>query len=360
MPSVIYLASEVDKNGQPIPILMFGAGYDPQNDEPLSEVSESTQGRGIYLVNAETGELLWSATRNSDEHLTHPDLRHSVPMTPLAVDANTDNLTDRIYFGDVGGQLWRADLIGQPSNWTLVKIASLGSQTDATKNRRFFSTPSMTHTFLPGTQVPVDMLTIGSGNRAKLKSDLLTEDRLFVINDLRILSRALKQEDVTPLTNDDFLLISESSDEIPANDGSKKGWSFDPSSAGEKFLNEAIVVDGKLLFNSFVANQNLDVNEQECSVSGSIGRAFEYQFPLFINQNSQLTKSEKENAIPTESKVCDCREDSSETELTVVSHGSESIDISGGIFPAVKPFNNQPESGNPLGKRQTFIRTGTD
>lgn len=46
----------------------------------------------------------------TDASLTHSEMRYPVPSAIALLDSNGDNATDRLCFGDLGGQVWRVDL----------------------------------------------------------------------------------------------------------------------------------------------------------------------------------------------------------------------------------------------------------
>ena len=107
------------------------------NSESCTDKSKA-QGNAVYMVqvgevekdeenNEETvktstdnGKLLWWASQGGSnagtnrvktlQHSTDPHLKHSIVTQVRAIDRNYDGLTDHIYFADLGGQVWRADI----------------------------------------------------------------------------------------------------------------------------------------------------------------------------------------------------------------------------------------------------------
>jgi type IV pilus assembly protein PilY1 len=46
-------------------------------------------------------------------------MNFSLAANPTAVDLNNDGFVDRVYIGDVAGQVWKFDVTnGTPANWT--------------------------------------------------------------------------------------------------------------------------------------------------------------------------------------------------------------------------------------------------
>ncbi|WP_104500026.1 pilus assembly protein [Acinetobacter indicus] len=85
------------------------AGYEKYNYKQDNEI-----GAGVYMFDADNGELLWYASKTeasgSVEHTEHDDLQYSVVSEIKTVDRNNDGVVDHLYFGDLAGQAFRVDL----------------------------------------------------------------------------------------------------------------------------------------------------------------------------------------------------------------------------------------------------------
>lgn len=107
--------------------LIFGGGYDTGventaaypavDNKVVTKNNPGSSGNAIFMVDAETGARLWWASSgtatdgngdNSDLQLA--DMNYPIPSDLALLDSNGDNAIDRIYVGDLGGQLWRIDL----------------------------------------------------------------------------------------------------------------------------------------------------------------------------------------------------------------------------------------------------------
>ena len=80
-------------------------------DGPLDarlEVADS--GTTLRLVQAQTGELLWSGGTESSAQQQLFDAASRFAGSYVALDTDTDGLHDRIYAGDLAGRLWRVEL----------------------------------------------------------------------------------------------------------------------------------------------------------------------------------------------------------------------------------------------------------
>ena len=113
----------------PTPAIMFAGGYDMNKDSRGAVGTDDSEGNAIYVVNAETGDLIWKAIRGSGGSgstvFEHPRLTDSIPSTLSVGDTDGDGFTDRIVVGDTGGNVWRADIHGKDtSRWKLTQLAS--------------------------------------------------------------------------------------------------------------------------------------------------------------------------------------------------------------------------------------------
>jgi len=93
-------------------------------------------------------------------------MTYAIPSDVAALDRNNDGYVDRLYVGDTGGQLWRADINdADPANWTVNKLASVGFAANGTvaARRKFLYSPDVVY----GSDVngAFDAVLIGSGDR---------------------------------------------------------------------------------------------------------------------------------------------------------------------------------------------------
>lgn len=106
-------------NGQRKLVMFVGGGYD-EGYETSNYQQDNGAGAGVYMFDAETGDLLWWASNNSvtggtvQKHSATSDdndsLKYSVVSRINAIDRNNDGLIDALYFGDLAGQAFRIDL----------------------------------------------------------------------------------------------------------------------------------------------------------------------------------------------------------------------------------------------------------
>ncbi len=189
-------------DGKKRKVLIFGGGYDPKEDN-YSVRTTHEQGNAIYMVDAETGSLLWSASPDSAVSLRLSDMKSGIVGNIVTVDDDSDGDVDILYAADLGGRLWRIDFLpGASSSGSFAQgglIADLGTDGSRANNVRFFTSPDVVYSeygvvwqtdAATGKTVSVEgegryQIALGSGYRAHpLNED--ANDFFYVINDYAI------------------------------------------------------------------------------------------------------------------------------------------------------------------------------
>jgi type IV pilus assembly protein PilY1 len=130
-------------------VAFFGGGYDtPQNN---------SSGKAFFVIDLATGSKLWeyynSASTNDRQYMNF-----SLAANPAVVDTDGDGYINRVYIGDVGGQMWKFDVSaaatvasGLVTNWTGKRFfAAASSQTNPPATGEYYptqaiyATPTMT------------------------------------------------------------------------------------------------------------------------------------------------------------------------------------------------------------------------
>ena len=263
----------------PVPVVIFGAGYaTTQDTEPAGA---DAMGRGIYIVDAETGALVWRATYGassacsaagvSPATCTVLGMNYSVPADITLMDSDYDGFIDRLYAVDVGGNVWRVDLQRSsvnytPDYWRVNKVASLGGT--CCPLRKFFYPADVVHA---GTY---DAVLVGSGDR---EHPLYTNDaadkqnRLFMLKDLT----GNDGSGLTTITKDKLFekttANTYSATAVPyggAGHSPNKGYFIDLLD-GEKVVNAPLTVAGYTYFGT-----NQPTSSATCSANLGVARGY--------------------------------------------------------------------------------------
>ncbi|MGP9801926.1 pilus assembly protein [Rheinheimera sp. NSM] len=285
-PNVAYIETQGDK-----PVLIFGAGFSPNKDS-TSVATPDNEGRGVFIVDAQTGSLVKSF---GSEY----GIEHSVPGSVSTLDSDYDGYTDRLYFADTGGNIWRADLVGaDKSKWTMFKFADLADSIQSS-DRRFFNEPVVARMEMRQVQevttsiegetvkvttkadVPFDAVVIGSGSRPHPLYEG-AQDMLFMLRDMNTVSRLFAVDDVpAAITVTDLYQVTdtqprttiEQMEELQKDLTATKGWYYQLA-ASEKSLSPAVVLQGIAFFTSYVPT--VEQTEDSCSLSGGLGRIYAF------------------------------------------------------------------------------------
>ncbi|WP_151810523.1 pilus assembly protein [Acinetobacter bereziniae] len=280
-------------------VMIVGGGYDPIYENIGTPTSSSIdKGAGVYIFDAETGSVLWWASANAAaDKVTETNvsnMKRSVVSQIKAIDRNSDGLVDHLYFGDLGGQLWRVDLdssiqAGKTANLAK-RVTRILNQSNASDVPRFYSTPTFTIHNNGGSLFAV--LTIGSGNLSSPMSETNKNDALYAIYDKDVTRRNLSVLKDSELNSVDINSMTTGSKQLVKNtDGNTAtsfsfgGWYY-PLGSKKRVLNDNIAIDSDLYVSIF--NANIDIDDVDC-YGGVRGESKANQFCLPYGQCTVLS-----------------------------------------------------------------------
>lgn len=231
-------------------VLFFGGGHDPVHDDATTPVSSSA-GNAIFMVDATTGDLLWSAGNGGSHDLNSTAMINSFAATVTVGDVDSDGFADALFAVDIQGDLWRFDFAKTPSGASDFAQGGLIADLGGTGSdfRRFYNIPDVAYFAQRGND-PFLTISVASGYRAHPR-DTGIDDRLFVIFDYNPLSPP--PEDVGSPGDYDYTYDGTNvitSTAIAAND--KLGWYLDLSGDDEKGLARTITFGGQIIMSTFL------------------------------------------------------------------------------------------------------------
>ena len=253
-----------------VSVLILTGGYDAENQDLNSPAETDTYGRAIYAVNANDGTLS-SLLKFTPSNLT--SLTHSI-VDLVSYDSNDDGCDDKIYAGDMGGNVFafKADL-----------------DTGIWSGRKFFQAPDGLYKFFyapdvvrEGYQYMVagenlysiyDLVYIGTGDRAH-PNETSTVNRFYCIKN---------RDDSTVLTESSSGFMDVTTYASAYNNPNKlnflkssscDGWYFrlgyelgSQVRSGEKVVSSPLVFGGMVFFTTFVPVVTSS-DEDLCGMSG--------------------------------------------------------------------------------------------
>lgn len=224
------MMGRVKINGSEKWVGFFGGGYNGADCAGGGECD--TRGKGFYVVDLTTGEILWSYTRANN-----PSMNYSLAASPAIVDVDNDGFIDTAYIGDIGGSMWRFkfcsvfdDSSCNTSNWTGGRLyaASTG------EIRPIFSSPAVAkdrygHLWVYwGTGDKTDPTAANAQEKFYAVKDNLPQMNTYTINNLENITTGVYSES-------------------PA----KNGWYINLAGHGEKILAEPTVFGGVVYYTSY-------------------------------------------------------------------------------------------------------------
>ncbi|OED41237.1 hypothetical protein AB833_10105 [Chromatiales bacterium (ex Bugula neritina AB1)] len=263
-------------------VLMFGGGYNPIYDEKdlAFPVSAANTGHGnvIYLVDPETGELIWSAGKGKHHDLILP-MNDSIPTTPIPVDIDADGGVDVLFGSDIAGNLWRIDFSKEAAE--VKDLAIAGGKIAA------LNLPGETLRFFNRLDVVVSGLTegtaafslvMGSGMRSSPTYNESEKNRLYVVKDAWVFSRPVGKtiDPATKLRKSEYRYVANENGKrsiirpqnlwqysatATASNGEREYGFFKVlSETGEKILQPTLTHSGQIFMVSFVPPDPTAVN----------------------------------------------------------------------------------------------------
>ena len=265
------------------PVIIMGAGYDSVAEDATNQ-GTATMGRGVMVIDATTGNVLWQVGKNpsgATYNRTEAGMNFDIPADMAVIDRDRDGYADRVYAADMGGNVWRLDIDNaNPNNWTVTKLAALGGS-----SRKFMYAPSVVYG-VAGSIQQYDAVLLGSGDREH-PFESTAVNRFYMIKDSNM-GKSVAADFVTVTTTDLYdatsnLIQDGSSGQkaaAAAELSAAKGWYLTLKN-GEKVVSNAVTMGGTTFFGT---------NQPSAAVAGSctnLGKALVYALS-FLDASATL------------------------------------------------------------------------
>jgi len=242
-------------------VAFVGGGFDPDEKD-----KDATVGRGFFVIDIKTGEVLWKFSYDTNEGENNK-MTHSMAAPPKAVDLNFDGYVDRVYVGDLGGQMWVFDV-----SFDAVRNISKSRWT----GKRLFRAPKEKQERHPVYYQPSVALDpsgtpwvfFGTGDREDpLKKN--TKDRFYGVKDDDARGTTDSDKGGYPYSEEDLTDVT--SNNTYTQDALKKGW-FIVLEKGEKVLARPMVYNRIVYFTTYT-----DTGTDPCKVAGT-GKLYSVEY----------------------------------------------------------------------------------
>ncbi|MGE6392767.1 hypothetical protein ACQKCX_06530 [Psychrobacter pacificensis] len=203
-------------------VIIVAGGYDTCYENPSFKLQTSgdnkscdkktqAEGNAVYILDASDGSIISSISgSDSDSGTNHTQvtsMKHSVVGGVTALDRDDDGNIDHLYYADLGGSVYRADLNSGATNASLVKrvVRVLDASSGQTLPYRFYERPIVSFYTSPYQEIFASV-TIASGDRSTPLSMLRDTDNpnyLFNVFDYDIAQPSIFSYADTSLTTVD-------------------------------------------------------------------------------------------------------------------------------------------------------------
>jgi type IV pilus assembly protein PilY1 len=246
------------------------------HDQAIHPSNPDAEGVGVFMLDLETGERLWTAGPAIPADLVVPKMTRAIPSRIRVLDMTGDGFADRMYAADLGGQIWRFDIKNGSTPDKLVAggvIARFGAEGLATPSaadtRRFYTSPDVSLFRDLKQDRRYLAISIGSGYRAH-PLDGSAADRFYSLRDKDVFNSLTQtQYDNYQIALDsDMLEISgKFASEITT---AYRGWKF-TLPTGEKILSDSQTFDDSIFFVSFEPDV---ASDDPCQAGLSVNRLY--------------------------------------------------------------------------------------
>ncbi|MBU1330578.1 MAG: pilus assembly protein PilY [Gammaproteobacteria bacterium] len=252
-------------------VLVFGGGYDPDQDSATVRTADN-QGNDLFIVNAKTGALIWSASSAGIGGMDY-----SIPSGVNVISLQTneqgqlttdpDGLAGQIFVGDMGGQVWRFIMKNGSSDITGGVFASVAG-TDVASARRFYHEPELA---LINVKNKVNLtVNIGSGYRGHPLNKVI-DDRFYSFRTEDLGGTSSTNSVLTEADLYDATSLTQATDAQREALLAKRGWYIQLIPDGEKVLSRPLVIAGNLYFNTYEPR----ANQNSCQAATGVTRAYQ-------------------------------------------------------------------------------------
>lgn len=225
-------------------VAFVGGGYDTSynNYSSGNQVTEA-----VFAIDLSNGAKLWEYYNAAGSTDDRQYMNFSIPASPTAVDLNSDGYIDRVYIGDIGGQLWKFSVApsggttvsgGLVNNWTGKRLyAAATSQTNPPAAGEFYPTQAI---FFPPALAydAYNNLWIFFGTGDRYHPNNTASNRFYGI------------KENTSMTNGSPLLEANLTNLSSGSGAVSQGW-YVPLASNEKVLASSDVFNSVVFFTTF-------------------------------------------------------------------------------------------------------------
>jgi len=286
-------------NGAKKLAMIVGGGYDEKYETATYKKADTdiVKGNGIYIFDAKNGDLLWwgssfakdgNAALNADKTRVETPassniaaMTNSIPSRIKAVDRNGDGISDHLYVGDLGGQVFRIDIsadhtidkdLTKAKKFTINAFKFADLNTAGKNSPRFYEAPTFTIHKKDGANFAVVTLISGDRSSPLVTNDANSQDMIVGLYDNGVTEPVPVAKTAAALTNLQQIYLAGATAVKDA-----KGWFYKLPITGNtttkyqsRGLAEGIALDNDLYYSIFNPQKSASSTGSATSCTGGI------------------------------------------------------------------------------------------
>jgi len=220
--------------------------------------SDNSAGKAVMAIDVFTGAVVKSFVKDDFNNI-NTDMNYSIPGNVNLIDEDGNGFVDKVYVGDLGGQMWRIGQFDQDSTATSLAFphsdeninswnghvlfrAPTYMYNSVTTTRKFYYPPSVT------LERGYDLLFMGTGDRDLACANDTAADRIYSIKDTHAYV-TLTEADLVDVTN--TATIPPDLDipgDVDGNNVTDKGWYIRLVDSAGAEIGEKILAKGTVFY----------------------------------------------------------------------------------------------------------------
>jgi type IV pilus assembly protein PilY1 len=247
-------------------VFLLSGGYDTNQDLDLPIANDSI-GKAVFAIKASNGTLS-SLNVNAGNYglMTHCFVDVS------GFDTSGDGFTNRVYAGDLGGNVFAFEDDDGNGTWSERKLFS-ASAVDSVQRKIFYSPDAVAESF-GGT--PGEMIFFGTGDRADPEETTVV-NRIYAVKNPwedPATFTTITESDLTDVT-DDLIVLGTAQEKIDARNAllNSKGWFIQLENLGEKVTSSITVFNGVVYFTTYTPESGSGGGGDPCVIVSGRGEA---------------------------------------------------------------------------------------
>ncbi|BBO74083.1 hypothetical protein DSCW_15000 [Desulfosarcina widdelii] len=282
-------------------VLLLPGGYDTNQDLDTPAAAD-TVGRAVFAVDATDGSV--SALNFNAANFTG---MNNCFTDAMGFDSNGDSYTNRVYAGDLAGNMWAFEdddtapadtIVGGDGTWSGRKLFSAGA-VDSVQRKIFYSPDVVA-------EYGEDMIFFGTGDRADPEETGVVNRIYAIRNDWEESSTftTLTESDLVDVTDNLIQNGTESEQEaVKTALDSSRGWYFRLENSGEKIISSVVVYAGVLYFTTYTPEDSSSTTPSTDPCTSITGRgvarfyAVNYLTGAAVKDYSSATETDSEGNV---------------------------------------------------------------